>query len=106
MRRIGFCFKVRQEAIPEYKKRHQAVWPELLQEARDRGTRNYTLFMRDDGLVFGYLEAEDFEQAMAEMAKSEVNARWQEWMAPLFELAPGERPDQNMQMLQEVFHLD
>ncbi len=103
MQRIGFCFKVKKEAIPEYVKRHQEVWPELLRESSGLGTSNYTLFMREDGTVFGYLEAEDWEKATAEMAKSEVNARWQEYMAPLFE---GEgRADQNMQMLQEVFHL-
>ncbi len=103
MQRIGFCFKVKQEAIPEYIRRHQNVWPELLQAGSTSGNHNYTLFMREDGLVFGYLEADDWEKATAEMAKSEVNARWQEYMAPLFE---GEgRADQNMQMLQEVFHL-
>ncbi len=92
MQRIGFCFKVKKEAIPEYIRRHKEVWPELLQAGADSGNRNYTLFMREDGLVFGYLEAGDWEKAAAAMAKSEVNARWQEYMAPLFEVEA--RPEQ------------
>ncbi len=104
MKRIGFCFKVRKEAIPEYIERHKHVWPELLQESSESGSHNYTLFMREDGTVFGYLEAEDWDGAAAKTAQSEVNTRWQEYMAPLFE--SGERADQSMVMLQEVFHVD
>jgi L-rhamnose mutarotase len=62
--------------------------------------------MRDDGLLFGYLETDDFDRARAEMAKREVNLRWQREMAPFFEIEPGRRPDQSMQVLEEVFHLD
>ena len=73
---------------------------------RETGWHNYSLFMRDDGLLFGYLETEDFEQALAGMAQREVNARWQAEMAPFFEQLEGKRPDEGMQLLTEVFHLD
>ena len=106
MQRVGFCFKIKKELIPEYVRRHQEVWPEMLQALRETGWHNYSLFLREDGLLFGYLETEDFEKALAEMAKREVNLKWQAEMAPFFEIAPGTRPDQNMQVLQEVFHLD
>lgn len=106
MHRVGFCFKVKPEAIPEYRERHRAVWPEMLQALRETGWHNYSLFLRDDGLLFGYLETDDFEKAQAEMAKREINARWQKEMGPFFESLQGRRPDENMLVLEEVFHLD
>jgi L-rhamnose mutarotase len=104
--RVGFCFKVKKDMIPEYKRRHAEVWPEMLQALRETGWRNYSLFMRDDGLLFGYLETDDFDRARAEMAKREVNLRWQREMAPFFEALEGRRPDESMLQLEEVFHLD
>jgi L-rhamnose mutarotase len=40
------------------------------------------------------------------MAAREVNARWQREMAPFFEELEGQRPDEAMKPLEEVFHLD
>jgi L-rhamnose mutarotase len=104
--RVGFCFKVKQDMIPEYKRRHEQVWPEMLQALRETGWKNYSLFMRDDGLLFGYLETDDFRRALDEMATREINLRWQREMAEFFEIEPGRRPDQSMNELEEVFHLD
>ncbi|MBM4418332.1 MAG: L-rhamnose mutarotase [Chloroflexi bacterium] len=92
--------------IPEYRRRHREVWPEMLQALRETGWKNYSLFMRDDGLLFGYLETDDFDRARALMAEREVNLRWQRDMAPFFEIESGRRPDQAMLQLDEVFHLD
>jgi L-rhamnose mutarotase len=107
MKRVGFLLKVKRDRMEEYKKRHQAVWPEMLDALRRHGWRNYTLFMREDGLLFGYFEAEtDFQASLAGMAKEAVNQRWQKLMAPFFEIPPGHRPDQMMLELGEVFHQD
>jgi L-rhamnose mutarotase len=104
--RVGFCFKVKQDRIAEYRERHQSVWPDMLEALRATGWHNYSLFLRDDGLIFGYLETEDFQRALAGMAEREVNLRWQRDMAPFFEGLDGRRPDQGMLQLEEVFHLD
>lgn len=106
MARIGFLLKVKAERLEEYKTRHQAVWPDMLQALRETGWHNYSLFMREDGLLFGYLETEDFDAARSGMAALEVNARWQAEMAPFFEALEGKRPDEGFIRLEEVFHLD
>jgi L-rhamnose mutarotase len=106
MKRVGFVFKVKQDKIEEYKKHHENVWAEMLDALRRTGWHNYSLFMRDDGLLFGYFEAaENFQAALDGMEKEEINAKWQEFMSPYFDLMEG-RPDQNMVELEEVFHLD
>ncbi len=106
MERVAFVLKVRADRIKEYKERHKHVWPEMLQALREAGWRNYSLFMREDGLLFGYLETEDFDGALAAMAGQDVNARWQAEMAPFFERLEGQRPDEGLIRLEEVFHLD
>jgi len=62
--------------------------------------------MREDGVLFGYLETPDFEKARVGMADKEVNARWQAEMAPFFESLDGCNPDEGLLQLEEVFHLD
>jgi L-rhamnose mutarotase len=73
---------------------------------RESGWQNYSLYLREDGLLFGYLETPDFEAARTAMARTEVNARWQAEMAPFFEQLEGQRPDEGLALLEEVFHLD
>jgi L-rhamnose mutarotase len=106
MQRIGFVLKVKADRLEEYKQRHKQVWPEMLAALRETGWHNYSLFLREDGLLFGYLETPNFEKALAGMAEKEVNARWQVEMASFFEALDGRRPDEGMLRLEEVFHLD
>jgi L-rhamnose mutarotase len=106
MQRICFLLKVKEDRIPEYKERHKEVWPEMLQALRETGWHNYSLFMREDGLLIGYLETDDFDAARAGMETREINARWQAEMGDLFEALEGRRPDESMAPLEEVFHLD
>ena len=106
MERTGFLLKVRPDKIEEYKRHHEAVWPEMLDALRRNGWRNYSLFMTDDGTLFGYVEAEEsFQGCLDGMKDEEANLRWQEFMAPYFEDLSG-RPDQSMAQLQQVFHTD
>jgi L-rhamnose mutarotase len=105
MQRVCFLLKVRADRIDEYRERHAAVWPEMLEALSATGWRNYSLFLRDDGLLVGYLETEDFQAALAGMEATEVNARWQKEMAPFFEALDDARPDEAMKPLTEVFHL-
>ncbi len=106
MQRICFLLKVKPTHLDEYRRRHQEVWPDMLAALRATGWRNYSLFLRDDGLLVGYLETKDFDAARAGMAAQEVNARWQAEMAPFFEALDGRRPDEGLLILEEVFHLD
>jgi L-rhamnose mutarotase len=107
MKRIGFLLKVRPDKLEEYKNHHEAVWPEMQDALRRTGWRNYSLFLSQDGLLFGYFETpESFQAALDGMAKEDINARWQELMAPYFENLTGAHADQSMVELEEVFHLD
>ncbi len=101
MERVCFLLRVRPERLDEYKARHREVWPEMLEALRESGWRNYSLFLGEDGLLVGYVETDDFEAAQRAMAATEVNDRWQREMAEFF----GERADEGLVRLEEVFHL-
>jgi L-rhamnose mutarotase len=104
MQRIGFVMRLLAGAEDEYRRRHAAVWPEMLAELRAAGARNYSIFLHGSDL-FGYLEVEDLERFQSFLAVSEVNARWQASMGvlidPLTDPATGFH-----RQLPEVFHLD
>lgn len=105
-RRVCFQLRVKKDRLDEYKARHQAVWPEMLEALRRTGWSNYSLFLRDDGLLIGYLETADFNRALEGMSLCEVNDRWQAEMKGFFEDAQGRTADRQMEVLEEVFHLD
>ena len=104
MERIGFAMRLKTGQEAEYRRRHAAVWPDMLDELRAAGATDYSIFLRDDDL-FGYLEVEDFDRFRAHMAASDVNERWQVEMGdlidPLIDPATGFH-----RRLDEVFHLD
>jgi L-rhamnose mutarotase len=102
--RVCFLMRARAESMAEYKERHRDVWAEMLDALRRAGWRNYSLFARDDGLIVGYVETDDFEAALAAMQAEAVNERWQAELAPLFEIEAA--PDQSLSRLEEIFHLD
>lgn len=107
MKRVGFLLKVKEEKLADYKRHHQAVWPEMLEALKRNGWHNYSLFMRDDGLLFGYFETpESFQAALDGMSAEAINNKWQDVMAPFFESTDGGHADKMMVELVEVFHLD
>lgn len=106
MQRVCFLLQVKADRLDEYRRRHEDVWPEMLAALRETGWCNYSLFLRDDGLLVGYFETPDLAAALAGMEARDVNARWQQDMAPFFESLEGKRPDEAFLRLPEVFHLD
>ena len=105
MERVCFLLQVKKDRLEEYKKKHEAVWPEMLDALRESGWHNYSLFLRDDGLLVGYLETPDFQKAVAGMQEKEINDRWQEMMAPFFEDIGDKKADTSMASLEQVFYL-
>jgi len=77
----------------------------MLAALRETGWTNYSLFLRPDGLLIGYLETQDFDRARSRMARLEVNHQWQREMADFFVQPDGLLPDQMMVSLEEIFHL-
>jgi L-rhamnose mutarotase len=84
--KVGLHTRLKPGAEERYEQYHAAVWPEVLAGIRGAGVTRWVIFR--DGLdLFHYVECEDYDRAMAELAKSEVDKRWQGEMAPMMEVA-------------------
>ncbi|MFE6964513.1 L-rhamnose mutarotase [Agromyces sp. NPDC057679] len=103
--RVCFQLQVKPERIDEYRERHAAVWPDMLRALEATGWHNYSLFLRDDGLLIGYVETPSIVDAQAAMARTAVNARWQAEMGDFF-VDLDVAPDEGFLRLTEVFHLE
>jgi L-rhamnose mutarotase len=106
MERVCFLGRVQPDRLAEYRERHAAVWPDMLDALRQAGRANYSLFLTADGLLIGYLETDDYAAALDRMAQAPVNGRWQAEMAEFFADLDGLPPDQGSRRVAEVFHLD
>jgi L-rhamnose mutarotase len=104
--RVCFVLEVRPERLDEYVERHRAVWPEMLEAIRDSGRRNYSLFLRDDGLLVGYYETDDDAESARRLAADPRTAAWEAESAGFFVDLAGDRPDQGVPHLPEVFNLE
>ena len=106
MERVCFQLQVKPERLDEYAQRHEAVWPDMLRAIADAGRRNYSLFLRDDGLLIGYYETDDDAESARRLAADPRTAAWEAEAAGFFEALPSTRPDQGAPRLREVFNLE
>ncbi len=105
MQRICFLLHVKPDRLAEYKQRHSDVWPDMLAALSRHGWHNYSLFLKDDGLLVGYVETPDFAAAVAGMQTEPINAKWQAEMADFFVQLDNGAADTSLLTLTEVFHL-
>jgi L-rhamnose mutarotase len=104
MERICFTFAIKPGTEDEYKRRHDEIWPELVEAIRESGIRNYTLFRR--GLeITAYAECHpDAATAFGKVAATEVNGRWAAWFEDVIEQLTDEHGD--LFRAEEVWHQD
>ncbi len=112
MERYAWKGKVLKGKKAEYIKRHNEIWPEMVEVLKTAGICNYSIFFYDapdkefDGDVFGYYECEKgIEYAGKHQAESEVVARWDESMKGILVLEKDEKTGAQKQM-DQVFRLD
>ena len=100
----GFKMKLFEGQAEEYEKRHNELWPEMIEMIHEHGGKNYTIFWdKETDTLFGYLEIED-EEKWSKSANTAINRKWWDFMAPVMETNPDNSPvciD-----LKNVFHLD
>lgn len=104
MERFCFTFEIKPGTEDEYKRRHDEIWPELVQAIEDAGLSNYSLFRRGAQVV-AYVECEpDAATAFAKVGAHEANARWSAWFEDVIVSLTDEAG--NLRRLEEVWHLD
>ena len=105
MERYAWKGFVREGRMEEYIRRHNEIWPEMLEVLRAAGIRNYTIWNTGNEL-FGYYECEKGADFAARVqAESPVVDRWNEYMKDILilEMDPetGAQP-----RLRQVFRME
>lgn len=103
MQRIAFIMKLHKGFEEEYKKRHDAIWPELRDLLKQTGIEDYSIFLDEaSGNLYGYLRVAD-RAAMDELSKHPVMQRWWEYMKDIMEVHADASPVRIP--LKEVFYM-
>jgi L-rhamnose mutarotase len=88
----------------EYKKRHDAIWPELKAELRKAGVSDYSIYLdrkTNTLFAFQYLAEDAADDALP---WAEVVRRWWHMMQDLMDTNADESPVSDP--LVELFHMD
>lgn len=106
MQRVGLLLNVRPEKLDEYRRLHKPIPAELAAELKAAGISNYSLWLREDGIEFGYLECEDWEASCAYLKDAPAHTAWQLQMQEyLISEVNDEQGGQPVQLLENVFLL-
>jgi L-rhamnose mutarotase len=83
---VGIHTRLKPGVVERYERYHTEVWPDVLAAIRRAGITKYLIFR--DGLdLFHYIECEDYDRAIGELADDPVNIKWQAEMAPMMAVA-------------------
>jgi L-rhamnose mutarotase len=103
MQRLAFKLKLNLGQEAEYKRRHDALWPELEQLLKETGIENYSIFLDENTLdLFGVLNIESPEK-LDELPNHTIMKKWWAYMADIMEVNEDNSP--KSVSLKNVFHI-
>lgn len=101
--KFAFKLKLKDESLQEkYKKKHDEIWPEMLEVLNKAGIKNYSIWNLGTDL-FGYYEVDDLEYSDRVQAESEIVAKWNVYMEDLLESTADE--DDRVEPVKELLDL-
>lgn len=104
MTRVAFTMKLNPGMKDEYKKRHDEIWPELLDLLGDSGVSDYSIFLDEStDTLFACQKVSD-EGSSQDLGTLPIVQKWWAYMADIMETNPDNSPI--MHPLGEVFHMD
>ncbi|MFD1000938.1 L-rhamnose mutarotase [Ohtaekwangia kribbensis] len=104
MKRAAFKMKLKPGYREEYKKRHDAIWPELKKLLQDAGIHDYSIFLDEETDTLFAVQKIDGKAGSQDLGKTEIVQRWWAYMADIMETNPDNSPVSIA--LPEVFYLD
>lgn len=104
MEQIAFRMQLLPGHAAEYKRRHDAIWPELSALLREAGIRDYSIFLDESTNVLFAVLRRTGDHRMDDLPKHEVMQRWWRHMADIMQVDPDDAPVRHE--LVPVFHLD
>ncbi|WP_304225122.1 L-rhamnose mutarotase [Gracilinema caldarium] len=104
MKRNAFTMYLKPGFEVEYKRRHDAIWPELKAELKKAGISDYSIYLdKKTNTLFAFQYLKD-DATDKDLPNSPVVKRWWHMMADIMETNPDESPI--CDVLEEMFHID
>jgi L-rhamnose mutarotase len=104
MQRHAFKMFLNPGQAAEYRRRHDAIWPELKALLREKGVRNYSIHLDSEAnVLFAYLERTD-DHGMDDLPSHPVMRRWWAYMKDIMAANPDGSPV--TVPFDEVFYLE
>ena len=104
MKRLAYKFKLKPGFADEYKRRHDAIWPELRDLLKESGISDYSIFLDSQTNSLFACQKVSGEQSSQDLGKNPIVQKWWDYMADIMETNPDNSPVSIP--LKEVFHLD
>jgi L-rhamnose mutarotase len=99
----AFRMQLKPGTVDEYRRRHDAIWPELAEAISAAGIYDYSIFLDEETLaLFAVLKLRD-DNSREALPDHPIMQKWWDYMAPLMEVEPGNRPKE--WPLTPLFHL-
>lgn len=103
MQKHAFAMQLHPGQAEEYKRRHDAIWPELGTLLKEAGVSDYSIHLDpQSNTLFGVLWRTD-DHGMDALPGTEIMQRWWAHMADIMETHPDNEPV--ARPLREMFHL-
>ncbi|MBL6427762.1 MAG: L-rhamnose mutarotase [Maritimibacter sp.] len=92
MHKHAFKMKLHPGMAAEYKRRHDEIWPELVDLLHDAGVSDYSIHLDEEtNILFGVLWRRD-DHGMDDLPGTEIMQRWWAHMADVMETRPDNEP--------------
>lgn len=92
MQKYAFRMRLNPGMEAEYRKRHDAIWPELVALLKQAGIEDYSIHLDPQThLLFGVLWRRE-DHGMDDLPGHPVMRRWWAHMADVMETGPGNEP--------------
>lgn len=103
--KIAWTWKIKEEFLDEYVKMHENPWPEVLEEHKKAGIRNYSIFQNGNQFFYCF-ECDDVKAAFEYLANSEICKKWNSITSKMLEGSFDFSQDEPVKPLKEVFYLE
>ena len=92
MEKFAFKMRLNPGCRDEYRKRHDAIWPELVEALKAAGVSDYSIYLDEEtDILFGVLWRED-DHGMDELPGLPIMQKWWDHMADIMETRPDNEP--------------
>ena len=100
----AFRMQLKPGTVEEYRRRHDEIWPQLVELLSASGIHDYSIFLDEETLALFAVLKLRADNSRDALPKHPIMKLWWDHMAPLMEVEPGNRPKE--WPLVPMFHLD